>query len=179
MYKQVFPHPLTPQTPDLTCGHNHFTHRVFPRLVRQNGLTAIEELEESAHSASALLAWAFSLTNEMLPLTDETAPLNLRDISVTLERVNESSLVIVTLTKPKETIGTYLIGLLAPPPSPTSSDTAIRYFTLERATSRRTALCEWVAEGEENFMHRYLAAGPTPTERLFAQAITQFLEMHP
>lgn len=173
MYKQVFPHPLTPTTPDMQCGHNHFTHRVFPRLVRQNGMTAIEELEASAHSASTFLAWAFSLTNEILPLTDDTTPLNLRDITVTLESVRESSLVILTLTKPRETISSYCIGLLAPL---ASANPAIRYFTLERSGSRGTALCEWVGEGEENFSHRYLAAGPKPTPRLFAQAITTYLE---
>lgn len=175
MYKQVFPNPLTPTTPDIRCGHNHFTHRVFPRLIRQNGMSAIEELEASAKSAGTFLAWALSLTNEMLPLTDDTPTLNLRDISVTLESVKNSSLVIVTLTKPQETIGTYFIGLLAPPPS--SGDTSLRYFTLERSDARSTALCEWVGQGEEHFMHRYLAQGPKPTERLFLQSISQFLQL--
>ena len=176
MYKQVFPSPLTPKTPDTHCGHNEFAHRVFPRLVRKNGITVIEELEASALSASNFLDWAISTTNEALPVDDDREKLFLRDISITLESVHNASLVILTLTKPQEAIGTYFIGLLAPVSPPSNSDSAIRYFTLERSDSKSTALCEWVAEGEDNFSHRYLTSGPKPTERLFAGALTHYLE---
>lgn len=176
MYKQVFLNPLTPKTPNTHCGHNEFAHRVFPRLVQKNGIAVIEELEASALSASHFLDWALSTTNEALPIDDDREKLYLRDISITLESVSNASLVILALTKPQETIGTYFIALLAPLSPPSNSDSAIRYFTLERSDSNSTALCEWVAEGEDNFSHRYLTSGPKPTARQFAEALTHYLE---
>jgi hypothetical protein len=139
-------------------------------------MTALEELEASAHSASAFLSWAFSLTNEMLPLTDESATLHLRDIGVRLESIDNRPLVVITLTKPKEPIGTYYIGLLAPLSSDPIPDTPLRYFTLERSSPRGTALCEWVGDGIDTFTHRYLTSGPKPSEANFAKALAQYLE---
>lgn len=177
MYKQVFPKPLTPKTPNIHCGHNEFAHRVFPRLVRKNGITVIEELEASAQSASHFLDWAISTTNEALPVDEDREKLHLRDITITLDSVHNASLVILTLTKPQQTIGTYFIGLLAPLSPPSNSARVIRYFTLERSDSKSTALCEWVAEGEDTFSHRYLTSGPKPTERLFTEALSNYLEL--
>jgi hypothetical protein len=177
MYKQIFPNPLTSRTAKLQCGHNAFAHHIFPRLANNNGMTTIEELEASPESANRFLEWALSVTNEALPIENDMPTLKLRDISITLEAINEASLVIITLTKPTHAIGTYFIGLLAPPSSSSSPSDAIRYFTLERAAPRGTALCERVAEGDDSFTHRYLMSGPKPRESLFAEALSQYLEI--
>jgi hypothetical protein len=56
------------------------------------------------------------------------------------------------------------------------SNAPISYFTPERPAPNGISLCELVAEGEEHFTHRYLRTGPKPVERVFAQAVSQYLD---
>ena len=175
MYKQFFPPPLTPTTPDLHCEHNAFTHHIFPTLVHAAGVTILEELEASPESARNLLVRIFSLTNDEMPSDGERPTLALRDISISLDAIGTAPLVVLTLTPPREAIGAYFIGIVSGA-SAARTDQGVGYFTLERATARRTVVCEWVSVGGASLRHHNRGIGPKPTRELFVQAIARCLK---
>ena len=164
METNTFPSPLVPGLVEQQCDHNSFCHRVLPVLMHENGVCFVEEFQRSARSAYHFLSWAFNATNEYSPLAPDRDILLLSDISVTTTPLVGGALTILTLSPPKHTIGTFLIGLL-------HKASTVRHFALERSYDGSTRLCEWI----EGSQHHNLGVGSAPTIEAFNERIEQYL----
>jgi hypothetical protein len=90
------------------------------------------------------------------------------DLAVRVHHLNDQLLVVVRLSKPRETINAHYIGLLS---NLNHYDTTIRYLTLERCSPRKAALCEWIADANGAFKHNLLMTNCRATEASFVEII--------
>lgn len=157
---------LVPGLVEQQCDHNTFCHRVFPTLIHESGEVILEEIQRSPQAAYDFFSWAFCASNDHYPLEPERDVLLLSDIEITTAPLGRDTLLTLSLSTPKHTIGTYLIGLLA-------KDTTIRYLTLENGYDGGTRLCEWI----EGPIHLNLGVGGAPTLAAFHERLEQYLTL--
>lgn len=175
MNTQTLKCPLTQSLPDLQCGHNSFTHRVFPRLILAEGRTTLDYIAMSPETAADMLESAINLTNEMCPRHQDETCLLLRDISITNHQIDDYQLTVIALSKPQETINAHFIGLLS---RADHADEAVRYLTLERSSPRKAVLCEWVCDEGGNLTHRLLLTNCKTNQAAFIEAIKPTLSLY-
>lgn len=166
---------LTSPLASLSCGHNSFTHRVFPRLILHDGRATLDYMTLSPETATDMLTSAINLTNEMCPCHEDETRLNARDISITTHEIEDYQLTIIELSKPRETINAHFIGLLSRANDP---DGTIRYLTLERSSPRKAALCEWASDDDGNLTHRLLLTNCKTTEAAFIEVIKPTITLY-
>lgn len=172
MNTQTFRSPLIQALPDLTCGHNSFTHRVFPHLVLTQGRSTLDYIRMGPETSADMLESAITLTNETCPRRGDETCLLLRDISITTHQIDDHQLTVIALTKPQETMNAYFIGLLT---RSDYTDETVRYLTLERSSPRKAALCEWLCDEEGNLIHRLLLTNCRTSETAFIESVKPIL----
>jgi hypothetical protein len=158
----------------LSCDHNGFAHRIFPRIVRRDGAELLAMLAPTAPSLPHMLGHVCRVVNEIFPTDPESDILKMQDIRVTEEQLTHSKVLLFTLTPPKHPIGVYFIALQPPQ----AENLPARYFTFERLDpdEESAVLCEWVVDEEGNASHRNIGGLGEPTVEAFKDAL-KFLEM--
>lgn len=158
-------HPLK----GLTCDHNGFTHRIFPRIVRREGAEILNLLAPTAPSLPYILANVCGIVEEIFPRSPENELLHMEDIGVSEEQLTHSKVLLFSLTTPKHPIGVYYIALQPP----RAENEPARYFTFERlgVDEPDAVLCEWVVDEEGNASHRNIGGQGAPTIEAFKDAL--------
>ena len=163
---------------DQSCDHNGFAHRVFPRIVAEQGRTILDRLTGHAGGCHELLSDAFELTQQLYPHTRGRASLCMKDIVINEEHVAQQKMVTITLTPSPHPITAHFIGLLATiPPSPSTEANGIRYLTFERTDDATPAvLCEWRTTEEGHLYHCNLGFGGSLTQKSFMRAVASLID---
>lgn len=165
---------------DLVCDHNGFAHRVFPYVVRREGAAIFDRLAPGSPLLPIILADTCAVVEEHFTRQEDSALLWLKDITVTQEDIARERMLILALTPPAHTIGTFFIGLI-PEHSANPDANYARYLTFERAddssTDPQALVCEWIIDDEGNCSHRNHGFLSPATIEAFKEAVTFMLSL--